>query len=95
MSGKYTAAACANTPTFSTRLDNIFVNYYDRKQTEIKTLSTITADSANTKVGDYKTAITDLGTSFGTIMDNLNSAVSSVVDPTYGLVAGFNCVLIG
>lgn len=51
--------------------------------------------SADQKVTDYKTSITNLGTTFSGVITALNTALGSVVDPKYGLVAGLNCAILG
>lgn len=51
--------------------------------------------AAQTAVTNYKTQITNVKTAFNNVISGFTSTVNSIVDPNYGLVAGFNCVIIG
>lgn len=43
----------------------------------------------------YKASVTAVGSSVTTVKNNLVSTVNTVVDPTYGIIAGLNCGIIG
>lgn len=73
---------------------NIWTNYY---AVRASTYPSITArvGTAETSVNTYKSSITTVGSTFDTVLTNLNSIASSIADPTYGIVAGFNCTIFG
>lgn len=43
----------------------------------------------------YTVQITAIATAFTSAITNIESAMDTVVDPQYGLIAGFNCALFG
>ena len=81
-------------PSFTTAFGNIWDNYYFNK---IPAFTAISArwTTASTSVG---TIITDLGsvnTTISSVMTSLSTAVDGITNPTFGLIAGLNCLLIG
>ena len=44
---------------------------------------------------NYKAAVTALGNQFSSVITKISSTVSSITDPQYGLMAGFNCLIFG
>ena len=90
---RYTNANCA---TFIADMTSVYTNYYGVKESTYITKNIVSRTStANTNVNNYKSAITSVGTSLDGVIATLTGAVSSIIDPTYGLVAGFNCALLG
>jgi len=90
---RYTNANCA---TFMTDLTNTATRYYAIKEAGYNTKPIVPRTAAaNTAVGNYKTAITGIESSLQNVVNTLSATVSSIIDPTYGLVAGFNCALLG
>jgi hypothetical protein len=91
LASRYSACAATNFPTY---MGNIWDNYYFVKipiLQGIQTRTTAALTSLTTVVSD----LTAINTLFNNVITSLNSTVSGVTDPDYGLVAGLNCVLIG
>jgi hypothetical protein len=79
-------------------MNNLWTNYYNPKKTAydpVRTRMTATITQYNLATTGYHDRLNTVGTSFTTIINSLNQAASSVVDPQYGLVAGLNCLLLG
>jgi hypothetical protein len=88
---RYTACTSSNFPQY---MGNIWDNYYFVKipiMKGIQTRTTTALASITTVIGD----LTNINTLFNNVITNLGTTISGVTDPTYGLVAGLNCVLIG
>ena len=51
--------------------------------------------TADGDVSTYKTSLGTIGGTFTTVLTNLDTTASSVTDPQYGLIAGFNCRIFG
>jgi len=85
---------------FSTDLENIWANYYNVMQPIFSAVHT-RAVAAQTQITDNATVtgvyknIYNINSMFGTIKTNLNAAVQTLTDPTYGMLAGLNCKLFG
>ena len=95
--------------TFVGEMTNVWTTYYEAKRTILGTTDTLAtgsgvlhrAEVANDKIlnatvgsGGVFEAIDAIGTLFG----NINTAMASInamIDPTYGLVAGLNCLVFG
>ena len=77
-------------------MQNVYDNFYGVKETQFVTNNVLSRGAtALLSVSDYTTAVTTLGTTFSTALTNLDASFSSIVDPTYGLLAGLNCRLFG
>jgi hypothetical protein len=88
---RYTACTSSNFPLY---MGNIWDNYYYFKIPIMKGIKTRTT-AALTSISTVITDLTSINTLFNNVITNLDTVVSGVTDPTYGLVAGLNCVLIG
>lgn len=91
LASRYSTGDCA---TFISDLGYAYANYYGRKETNFAPLLTRGGTSAGWIAG-YKTTITSFGTAITNVKTNLESTVNSVVDPTYGIMAGLNCAILG
>ena len=60
----------------------------------VKTRAHATVTSFNAG-GGYRAKIVTVGSTFTTVSTALTTAVSTVVDPQYGMIAGLNCLLLG
>lgn len=80
--------------TFITDFQNTNANYYAIKATTYGPIAT-RAGTADAAVGNYKTQITALGGQFNTVKAGLQSTANAIVDPTYGILAGLNCGIVG
>ncbi len=89
------AGECAN---WVTDMTNLWTNYYSVKKTQITPIKTRMAASItryNLATTGYHDRLAVVGTSFTNIVSTLQTVVSSVTDPNYGMVAGLNCLLLG
>jgi hypothetical protein len=57
--------------------------------------SKINYGSVSTAFGHLSTSMGSIKTSFNNVFNTLNSTLSAVIDPTYGLLSGLNCLVIG
>lgn len=93
LTGRYTNIGDCG--TFGTDMGNTWENYYVVKETALTAVLTRygTADTSVDAV------ITDLGTNipntFTSVTNQLNTIAPTITDPTYGLIVGLNCLLIG
>ena len=79
-------------------MGHVFTEYYDAKKTAIdpiKARITSTRNYFTTASTGYSDKIDAVGTSFTNIVNALQSVISSIVDPNYGMVAGMNCLVLG
>ena len=86
-----TTAACG---TFATYYGNIWDNYYFVKIPAVTGIS----GRFGTATTCIKEVVTDLGninSTFSTVISSLNNNFDSITDPTFGLIAGINCLIIG
>lgn len=80
---------------FNNDLANTWNNYYYIKSQAYAPVSS-RASSATSSVNTFTSDLSGtINTTFTNAQSSLNSASASVTDPTYGLVAGLNCRLIG
>lgn len=89
------AGDCAN---WVTDMNDLWTNYYSVKKTQltpIKTRMTGSITRYNLATTGYHDRLTVVGSSFSSIVSTLQTLVSSVTDPNYGMVAGMNCLLLG
>lgn len=77
-------------------MQNAWDNYYSEKETRYVTNNIVsrTATAAGS-VSTYQGDITTVGNTFSTTMTNLDGIASTITDPEYGIIAGFNCRLFG
>ena len=78
-------------------ITDLFNNYYvikDGQMASIKARAHATVTSFNAG-GGYRAKIGTVGSTFTTVSTALTAAVSTVVDPQYGMIAGLNCLLLG
>jgi len=91
---RYTAG-CS---TFITGMSNIWTNYYVAKATILSGVlsraTTVTNTITSTGAGGLNQALTTMGTLFSSINSSLSS-IATLTDPTYGLIAGLNCLVFG
>lgn len=81
--------------TFNNDLANTWTNYYYIKSQAYAPVSS-RASTASTNVNTFTSDLTGtINTTFTNAQSSLSAASSTVSDPTYGLVAGLNCKLIG
>lgn len=79
-------------------MGHVFTEYYAVKKSKIdpiKASITSTRNSFTTTSTGYSDRIDAVGTSFTNIVNALQSVISSIVDPNYGMVAGMNCLVLG
>jgi hypothetical protein len=79
-------------------MTNLWNNYYSVKKTQLTPIKTRMAASItryNLGTTGYHDRLTVVGSSFSSIVSTLQTLVSSVTDPNYGMVAGMNCLLLG
>lgn len=89
---RYPAAGCS---TFNNDLANTWFNYYYNKSQSYAPVIA-RANTANGYVNTYVTSLTGtLNTTLQNAITALNGVAATVTDPTYGLMAGLNCRLIG
>ena len=89
-------AAGGDCGTWATEMQNVWDNYYSEKETRYETNGIV--NRKNTAAGDaltYHGDITTVGNIFDTTMTNLDGIASTITDPQYGIIAGFNCRLFG
>lgn len=81
-------------PSFTTAFGNIWDNYYFKK---IPAFTAISArwTTASASVTTITTDLATVNTTFASVMSTLTSAVDGITNPTFGLIAGLNCLLIG
>ncbi len=84
----------ANCVPFINDLTNTFSNYYTKKYTQYTNIK-IRAMGTATAVNAYKTSITNVGTAFDSVISSFQSTADSIFDPTYGIIAGLNCAIVG
>ena len=97
---KYTALCSLN---FKTYLGNIWDNYYFYKVPKMVAIggaggSGVTGGrwgTAKTSVDTVVTGFTTVNTTMTNVITALNNAVSGIVDPKFGMIAGLNCLIIG
>lgn len=94
LDAKYNTAVNTNCAPFTAFYGNIWDNYYITKIPAIKTFSTRWT-TASTAIDLVETNLGTINTTMSNVITSLNSTVDSVIDPTYGLIAGLNCLLIG
>lgn len=80
--------------TFITDFQNTNANYYALKAIAYGPIST-RAGTADAAVTNYKTQITALGVQFNSVKTGLQNTANAIVDPTYGILAGLNCAIVG
>lgn len=97
LNAKYSNTACAT--SFTSYFGNVWDNYYYVKVNEptvnfpaIKARWTTAKSNITTLIG---TDLPAVNTSISNIIGNLTSTVDGITNPTYGLVAGLNCRVIG
>ena len=82
--------------TWANDMKDVYDNYYSIKEDKYASsgiMSRIT--STRSDIDDYKTAVQNVGDAFDSAISNLRNISSSVTDPKYGLIAGFNCKIFG
>ena len=81
-------------PSFTTAFGNIWDNYYFNK---IPAFTAISArwTTASASVTTITTDLATVNTTMAGVMTSLSSAVDGITNPTFGLIAGLNCLLIG
>jgi hypothetical protein len=105
LNAKYTAAASAACMApFNSFFGNVWDNYYFVKIStasdpnvnfpQIYTRWTAAKTSANLISGPGGNLAT-LNTTMSTVMTTLSASVDSITNPTYGMIAGLNCLVIG
>lgn len=90
-----TVGACG---TWATDMNRLWTNYYNVKKTQytpVRNRMAATKTQYTTATTGYHDRISTVGSSFTTIINTLQTVVSSVVDPTSGMIAGLNCLLLG
>ena len=89
--------------TFNSELNNVWTNYYKVKEIALgPTVGGVASSTGvlprtvqvQTDLNTLFTQINILPTFFNSILTNMNS-INTLVDPTYGMLAGLNCSLIG
>ncbi len=80
--------------TWNTYFGNVWDNYYMNKVPKMLAISTrwTTATASMTTV---KTNLNGVNASLTSIISTLTSTFDTITDPTYGLIAGLNCKIIG
>ena len=82
--------------TFSDDLAEVYTNFYGIKEANYVTSNLITrANTAETDMNAFEAAVTTVGNRFTNVLSSLQTTSSSVTDPQYGMVAGFNCAIFG
>lgn len=97
VSSRYTSGDCA---TFNTAVQTVYDNYYSVKDTNYATIKTNVdtfndADPAVSTFTNFTTSVDAVQTAFEGVFSSLTGTINSIVDPQYGLLAGFNCVIFG
>ena len=75
---------------FSDDLTEVYNNFYSIKNTKYPAIVG-RANTADASITAYKTQVSTVFTKFQTALLNLSGALDPVIDPDYGLIAGFNC----
>ena len=88
---RYPGAGCVQ---FINQLTNTFNNYYNIKNVKYNPLKTRSTTAA-TAINVYKTSITNVGTAFDSVISSFETTADSIFDPTYGIIAGLNCAIVG
>jgi len=102
LNAKYNTGTNTCAQPFADYFGNVWDNYY-----YVKVNGPVTGSGENflTIKGRWTTAKTNLqaviadipglGTNMTTITNSLSSTVDGITNPTFGLVAGLNCLIIG
>ena len=94
LKARYTGGGACD--TWADEMQNVYDNFYGVKETQFVTNNVLSRGAtALLSVSDYTTAVTTVGNTFDTALTNLDASFSSIVHPTYGLLAGLNCRLFG
>lgn len=90
LSGRY-----VNCSTFNSDLSNIWQNYYLIKKNILETVITREGD-ASASLAKVKQAVTaNVVPLFTNTVNQLYSSSKSILDPTYGMLAGLDCRVFG
>ncbi len=91
MDTKYGTGCAA---TWNTFFGNVWDNYYMIKIPKMADISTRWT-TATTSIGTVKTNLNAVNSSLTSIISTLTTTFDTITDPTYGLIAGLNCKIIG
>lgn len=87
--------SCGATSTdFNPELGNVWENFYFVKENEIGPVHT-RSNSTDELIESVKVQVDDVGNLFDSTLQKLENEFASIVDPKYGIIAGFNCRVIG
>lgn len=95
---KYVTGTNTCAQPFANLFGNVWDNYYFAKVSGTgQNFLTINSrwNTAKTNLQAVITTLPGLGTNMTNITNSLSSAVDGITNPTFGLVAGLNCLIIG
>lgn len=92
---RYAADAC--TTTISGEFTTVYNNWYAIRTNAANGIPSVATrwSPIATKFGNVQTQMASAKTAMASTYTTLNGSISNLVDPTYGMVAGVNCLLIG
>ena len=86
----------ADCVTFANAMSDAWTNFYSVKKANYDTTGLLgRADTAEGNMNTFEGDITTVGNTFTSVLTNLQGIASSITDPQYGLIAGFNCAIFG
>jgi hypothetical protein len=94
ISSRYSVAGCIS--ALQTDFTNNYNNWYlPRINAGTGIQSILTKWGTYTEFTSIETQMTSISSTMASTFTTLNGSINSLVDPTYGMVAGVNCLLIG
>lgn len=77
-------------------VDNLYQNWdKPRRDSSTGIKKYVNLYSSNVDVAPLVSSMGALSTKFDSVFDLLNTTLSAIIDPTYGLLSGLNCLVIG